>query len=64
MSSCYCQCGSVVVRRSLGHGAINRISPQMGLQACGEKMKKEGWMLKQAREQKYLNADIHIKVKT
>lgn len=32
-SSCHCQFGPVVVRRSLGHGSIRRISPQMGLQA-------------------------------
>lgn len=58
MSSCHCQFGPVVVRRSLGHGSIGRISPQMGLQACMKKRKKRGgWMFKQAREQKYLNAD-------
>lgn len=42
MSSCHCQFGPVVVRRSLGHGSIGRISPQMGLQACMKKGRKGG----------------------
>lgn len=55
MSSCHCQFGPVVVRRSLGHGSIGRISPQMGLQACMKKGRKGG--VGCSSKQKYLNAD-------
>lgn len=55
MSSCHCQFGPVVVRRSLGHGSISRISPQMGLQACMKKGRKGG--VGCSSKQKYLNAD-------
>lgn len=37
-----------MVRRSLGHGSIRGISPQMGLQARVKKKEEKGvWMLKQ-----------------
>lgn len=41
ISSCHCQFCPVVVRRSLGHGSIRRISPQMGL-GLYEKRKRRG----------------------
>ena len=61
--SCHWQFDPLVFGRSFGHGSIIRISSQMGLQAWMKKGIRSGGMLKQAREQKYLNAERHIQVK-